>query len=368
MAAADIDMFGCLDSVRLGAGLSGDASYRTVAEARLPAAQLLDIMSSRASAEGQARAATALHALSAASGGLGRISLSTLLDPGPYGDQNRVAGGTRARVALPVLNMARAVLDASNQGRRLQVDLKAAAPSLADAQAFVAIGQDAAKTPWLRVTADKSLIIHTAQTRLYLSVKTLPGLVSGLTGVALDTSLYVEAAPAEAQLTQISCAAAGDKVGVQARSGVGRLALAKTDPSKLADFTAQPVLSPVVLAQTPVVSLSAYADTTIGGAAWRSLTFTRSDVDAGRSQRVSSQDIAQASVASLFGNLTVDVKLLGLGIGLGGVGASAKGVLTGLAPVLDQTLNGLTSALGVSLGYADVSATGLRCGVPALVA
>jgi uncharacterized membrane protein len=41
--------------------------------------------------------------------------------------------------------------------------------------------------------------------------------------------------------------------------------------------------------------------------------------------------------------------------------------LSPLAAALDPLVDGLLEALGVKLGYMDVTATGVRCGVPALV-
>ena len=80
-------------------------------------------------------------------------------------------------------------------------------------------------------------------------------------------------------------------------------------------------------------------------------------------------DIAATTFSSLLGNLSVTVKILGLGLGLdqAGVKSIVQTTLSGVATPLDSSINGLTSLLGVGLGEADVRVNGVRCNMAALV-
>ncbi len=55
------------------------------------------------------------------------------------------------------------------------------------------------------------------------------------------------------------------------------------------------------------------ADVHVGGLTWKTARFTRSDIQSGVIKTVA-DDIAKASVASLLGNLKLDVTVLGLGL------------------------------------------------------
>ena len=81
-------------------------------------------------------------------------------------------------------------------------------------------------------------------------------------------------------------------------------------------------------------------------------------------------DLVSTTVATLISNLSLDVTLLGLQLGLGesSILAALKPVLAAAASPLDLVINRLTALVGVGLGEADVRANGMRCGAPALVA
>jgi uncharacterized membrane protein len=68
--------------------------------------------------------------------------------------------------------------------------------------------------------------------------------------------------------------------------------------------------------------------------------------------------------------LNVSIGGLSLGVSAGNLSlitGLVSSTLATLVQVLDPVINGATAALGVQVGYMDVTATGMRCGTPALV-
>jgi uncharacterized membrane protein len=103
---------------------------------------------------------------------------------------------------------------------------------------------------------------------------------------------------------------------------------------------------------------------------WQSVSFSQSDISNDMVKTVSTNDVAQAVAATLLSNLTFNVQLLGLNLGLGNtpVATATQSVLTTAAPSLDTVIDSLENVLGVQLGTASVSVNGLRCHNAALVA
>src|SRR5690606_18347006 len=130
------------------------------------------------------------------------------------------------------------------------------------------------------------------------------------------------------------------------------------------------VEKPATLVSIPLLlSVTAQARIDIGGDIWKSLTFTHADIAKGTVKNVATTDILKTTLSSLLGNLTIEVKILGLGIGLGKgpLENALRTLLVALAAPLDGVVNQLTGLLGVRLGEADVRLNGLRCRAPALV-
>jgi uncharacterized membrane protein len=72
---------------------------------------------------------------------------------------------------------------------------------------------------------------------------------------------------------------------------------------------------------------------------------------------------------TLVNTLQLQVKITGLGLGLSQsvLTASLTTLLSPVAAGLDSLVDGLLAALGIRIGYMDVTATGVRCGMPVLV-
>jgi uncharacterized membrane protein len=192
-------------------------------------------------------------------------------------------------------------------------------------------------------------------------------------GVSLvNIPIFVQAASAEAKLSSLSCptSTAAPAVTLSVQPSVGELALGQVDTTTLTNFTQPVSVQPAALVNLLLLQVNGQAQVNIGGADWQTVSFSQSDIAADTVKSVSTNDIAQATAASLLGNTTLSVQLGGfnLGLGSGPVKSAVQSVLTAAAPSLDTLINTLSNVLGVRLGTADVWVNGLRCNNAALVA
>jgi uncharacterized membrane protein len=368
LAGAKVDLFQYSDLLRLNADLQG-ASYDKVLGTDLSTGKALKTLADLLQANGDLQAASATRKLSVAAGDAKSVKLDALLDLGPYGAQDHVAGGSGAKVELAAQDLASALLVLAGEGRQVKLDLGANVPGVADLDVWLAIGERPNNSPWMTVDRDGQVVVRTAQTRLYVKAKALS--VLGVLGAQpITLPILVEAASGEAKLAGMECpeSLSAQAATLSVRPSVGRLVIGEVDVAKLNDFKHNLTVSRAKVADLLLVKATAKADVQIGGQTWKTARFTRADVQAGTIKSVATDDIAKATVSSLLGDLDLDVDILGIGLGLGPITSALSGTLGALAAPLDGVLNTLTSLLGVRLGEADVRVNGLRCRDAALVA
>ncbi len=365
LATANVDLFDYLDVLRLDLGLKA-ASYDDLLDTQLTTGRALRVLSVALNNQGQTRAANAAKALSQAAGDRTKADLGKLFDPGPYGAQSHVAGGSGAAVQLDALSLAKATLALSNGERQVALDLGAAVPGLAGLKAWLAIGEPPNHAPWMTITSSRDVIVRTAQTRLYLEAK-VGG--AGLLQLAeIKLPLFVEAASGEARLKTMACASGEATLDV--RPGLGTVAVGEIDTGKLSDFKTPLMAATATIAKAPLFNVTGKASVSLGGQTWQPVRFSQSDIRTGVVKTVSTHDLVRATVSSLLGDLSLKANLLGLGLNLGenALTAATAALLAPLAEPLDEVLDSLTSLVGVRLGEADVRMNGLRCRDAALVA
>jgi uncharacterized membrane protein len=366
LANADVELFGYLDALNTKLGVKA-ASYDDLLATDVKTAKALTVLADLLNAAGDSRAASAATVLATATASNETIKLSTLVNLGPYGGQDHVSGGSRAGVGTDAMQLANAMLMLSNGSRQVQLDLGTAIPGLADVDAWLAIGEPMNNSPYMTVTNDKSVVIRTAQTRLYIEAKLLgSGILGGLAQVKVP--LLVELASGEAKLAALDCTAGTTTLAV--KPSVGSVNIGQIDTSKLSNFKVGLTPTKGRIVQAPLFTVDGAAKVDLGGATYRNVTFSSADVSAGTVKTVKTNDLVSTTVATLISNLSLDVTLLGLQLGLGesSILAALKPVLAAAASPLDLVINRLTALVGVGLGEADVRANGMRCGAPALVA
>jgi uncharacterized membrane protein len=368
LAGAKVDLFKYSDLLRLNANLEA-ASYDKVLGTDISTGKALRILGDLLQGSGDIQAASAARKLAVAAGDGKKIKLDALLDLGPYGNQDHVAGGSGAKIQLAAQDLANALVVLAGEGRQVKLDLGASVPGVTDVDVWLAIGERPNNSPWLTVDRDGQVVVRTAQTRLYLKAQALS--VLGLLGAQpITLTVLVEAASGEAKLASMECpeSLSAQAATLSVRPSVGRLVIGEVDVSKLNDFKQNLTVSRAKVADLLLVKATAKADVQIGGQSWKTARFTRADIQAGTIKTVATDDIAKATVSSLLGALDLDVDILGIGLGLGPITSALSGTLGAIAAPLDGVLNTLTGLLGVRLGEADVQLNGLRCRDAALVA
>ena len=368
LAGAKVDLFKYSDLLRLNANLEA-ASYDKVLGTDISTGKALRILGDLLQGSGDIQAAGAARKLAVAAGDGKKIKLDALLDLGPYGAQDHVAGGSGAKIELAAQDLANALVVLAGEGRQVKLDLGASVPGVTDVDVWLAIGERPNNSPWLTVDRDGQVVVRTAQTRLYLKAQALS--VLGLLGAQpITLPVLVEAASGEAKLASMECPASlsAQAATLSVRPSVGRIVIGEIDTTKLNNFKQNLTVSRAKIADLLLVKVTAKADVQIGGQSWKTARFTRADIQAGTIKTVATDDIAEATVSSLLGNLDLDVDILGIGLGLGPITSALSGTLGAIAGPLDGVLNALTGLLGVRLGEADVQLNGLRCRDAALVA
>jgi uncharacterized membrane protein len=363
---ADVSLFSYLDALKLRLHLTA-ATYDDVLKADLTTGQALSALADALTAAGKTQAAAATRSLAISVGNKDKAHLEALVSLGPYGAQDHVSGGQSALVSLSAMDLAQAVLQIGRGGRQVKLDLGASVPGIADTDVWVAIGEPPNGSPYMTVTRDKTVIVRTAQTRLYIDVKLLgSGALSGVLGIHVP--LLVELASGEAKLKAIDCGQKSTTLDV--KPSVGALKIGNIDTTVLDDFKRPLTLTPATLVQVLVVKVTAMSDVSLGGATWQPVNFTDADIRGRTIKTVKTGDLLSATTSSLLSNLKLDVQILGLNLGLGDAAilGALRPLLAAVSAPLDGLVNTLTGLLGLGLGEADVRVNGLRCGVAALVA
>ncbi len=364
LLSADVDLFAYIGALRTRLDLEAGSFERTLAtrvDAPVAIEALADVLTNPA-------AKRAVREIASAASGAGQaVGLNTLIDLGPYGAQDVVIDGG-AQVRANAMDLVTAVLQLAGGERQVQLALGAGVPGIAETNVWLAIGERPNNSPWLAVTADRDVIVRTAQTRLYIEADVAPGGVLGLAQVRVP--VLVELAAGEARLSDVRCGFTGAQrtVTLDVSPSIGSLTLGEIDKSRLNNFRTTLRPSRATLLRTPLIRAEAEARIELGGRQWQSVRFTHEEIERGVVKTVSTRDAAQATVSSLLGRTDLTVRLLGLGLNLDAVTKSLRGVLSVVAAPLDGLVNGLTDLLGVRLGEADVRVNGVRCGAAALVA
>jgi uncharacterized membrane protein len=369
LANAQVDLFQYSNALKSRLNLTA-GSFNQVLATKMTAADALGGIADVLNANGNTAAATAMQTVAKAAGDT-KIEMGSLMNLGPYGDQDYLNPSGGAGVSVSALDLATAALGIAQGGHQVQFDLATGVPGITSVTAKLAIGQRPANSPWIAITDKNDVIVRTAQARLWLSIQVAP-VGSALAGVAsINVPLIVELASAEAKLADIECGAtpADNSATLSVQPSIGQAALASLNYSDLTDFEKPLDLRSFTLVNSLLIKVSGFANIKLGGVTWQDVSFSGSDIAAGTVKTVKTGDLVQGVFSSLLGKLDLSVKLLGLGIGLGQspVTAALDASLSSVAAPLDGVVDGLTGLLGLGLGEADVRVNGLRCNAVALV-
>lgn len=295
------------------------------------------------------------------------VKLQDLLNLGPEGKYT-VGTGPGLVSNISVMNFLSLTAMAANQQKQIAVDLGVALPGLATATMTLAIGEIAQQTPSVAVGAPGATV-RTPQVRVAIEVA-VTGL-SLIAGLKLRIPLYVELAPAEAQLASITCVGGNMPnavVGIDAVPGVAEIALGDVDTSAFVNFGSKPRVKQAAIIDSLLLRILASAQIDIANLSPTRVTFQPSEISAGTIKTVSTKDVVTSLVQSLLKNANITVQILIITIG------TPSGILSALADTLsivtapvDQLLYNLLGLLGIGIGQADLQVTDARCLQPVLV-
>ena len=340
------------------------ALYGSVMDQAMPLARIVRAMAGSANP-----AAASVLARIAATLGSGSLAPSQVIDLGPRRNVDFDDG--RVTASVDAYSLLRAMLEASH-GDSYALTLDAAVPGAISARLHLVGGYADERSPWLSLDTAQNVTLNTARTRISAAVSFN---TPALPGISVSLPLVADLAPAQASISHIACIQRGGSdngVTVAVTPSVGRVALAATEANKLDDLSQPLALSNAQLVNTPLLSLTGFADATLGGQQSQSVHFSAAEIAARTSKSVATRDLASATITALLTRTSYQAKVLGIGIGTSGLGnqvvQSVAGSLAALAPGIDSLLDGLEAAAGVRLGIAEVGVVDLRCGEPIIVA
>jgi uncharacterized membrane protein len=331
-------------------------------------------------------ASLALGALKASIVGSPTLQLGDLLDLGVW--RNQPVGGSTAPTALDAgLNLYQLVslaLQVANGKNAISIpSISVGLPGILSLEVTSTVIEPPQSPPF--AFGPVGVSVHTAQVRLQLKLKLLD--LFGLLGQGVQLPLYVEVAAGDAVLSRIDCGpqpATDAKVTIDAKSGAVRAYIGTIDINVMKNFS-QPIKD-TDIQPAPILDLSllgivrsfllAKAEVDVGSSNYTSLVFNQTQIAGKIPQSVTSTGMVDNLLAGLS-NLQLGgcgLNLLGLCIlplDLNSIGTIIANLHQILDPVinglLDPIVDGLLAALGIKLGYMDVTVTGVRCGVPVLV-
>lgn len=346
------------DALRQRLG-KGSATFDSVFDSKQ---SLSDVLSAAASVSASTTSAQTLSSIAA--NVTGQVRVGDVIDLGSFGQGDIIDGRVTAQV--DTYTLVRSILQSSDSSSQ-KIALNITVPGVATVAATVVGGPGTVHSPLLTLKSASTVTLRTAQTRIALNAVTSVIGMPGLT--VLNVPVFVEIAPATAQLTAVSCTGTSglDAARLGVVPSVGKAAIAQFDATKLSDMSTAMSLTTATLANVTLARVTAYSNITLGGASQQTVSFSRSDVNAKVIKSVATNDVVTALAASLVSQANVQVTVLLLNANATAVTQTVGNTLKTVAPSLDTIINSLSEALGVRLGMADVGIDQLRCGMPVLV-
>jgi len=348
LAGADVNLLKFSDALAVELGVTA-GDYDTLLKRDIKAGRALKVLEAVAGNQ----ASSALSKLSQAALNLD-LKLSDLIGV-EAGAPNGLGEGLDANVSA--LDLATALLEVSAGNRQVALNLGVQA-GIADLKTSLAIGERPNRSPWLTVTAKGEPIIRTAQARLYVRARTAQSL-QGLAQVNLP--ILIELASSEAKLKSITCNPKR-AVTLDVRPGLAKATIGAVDETRLGDFKRPLTPAPATLLSVlGLISLTGRAEVEAADQTYTSVPFSDADIKAQKTKSVQARGLVNGVVVSLLQRLDVDVNIIGLGLGLGGIVQALGVLLSPLGPVLDAAINPVFDLLGLRFGEADVQVLGASC-------
>ncbi len=358
LASARLDAFQFLDALATHMDLEA-GTYDDVLQGEVQAGDVLNVAADVAASNDQSAAAHLLRSLAGTVTSAGGLTAGSIVNMGPLAAMQvgtATASGFDAQLSALDMLQAVAVLGGEHQA---VLDLTGEVPGFLKLTVELAVGEPMQHSGWVSV-GQQQAELHTAQTRMRITGDI--GGTGALAGVKIRIPLYAELASASARLSNIECSNPDEPaVFVEAKPGVGLLAVGRVE-GDLDDLPARPEIRPAALLSTPLLRATGRAVLDISNVTADDIAFDRDDIDSGTVKTVGTRDVLGSSIATLLGKLELNLEGAGLRLPTGRLvnDALTRQLAAAVTP-LDEVIQGLLAALGVSLGEADVRVDGVNC-------
>jgi uncharacterized membrane protein len=361
-----LDLFGFMDALAARLNLTA-ASYNSVLSSNAPIADVIGAMADAGKKQYGATnsAVQALSNVAFSAAGLGgTVKVGSLVDLGPY-DSLPVGNTPKVTTSVAAYDLLSAAAQMANGQHQVQVALALNVPGIASANLKFAVGERPQGTSWITVGSEGASV-HTAQTRLLLTVQ-----VAGSGAASLiDLPIYIEAASATATLNKLVCGfpnVSTSSATVNVTPGVLDAWIGAVSDSQFNNFSAVPNPPAATFINTSLVKITGRAHASITNMSATPVTFSYADIQQKTRKTVGTTDFSSTLLRGLIRDTQIDVNILGLGLGLGGLSSLVATTLSNATPAIDQVLTSVLQTLGVGLGQADVWMLGIRCDGAVLV-
>ncbi|PWB80379.1 MAG: hypothetical protein C3F11_18140 [Methylocystaceae bacterium] len=366
LANANIDLFAFSNALATRANLTA-VTYTQLAQANIQTGAALNaIVDAARVAQMASGLIAALTEIANAATTQSQIDIAPLLSYGPYGNR-QVGSPAPISASVSALDLVTAVLQIANGKHQIETALALNLPGIASASLQLAIGERPVGASFVAV-GSTGASVHTAQTRLFLSVKLL---ASGQTSL-VEVPIYIVLASGTAQLSGVQCSGADvttSTVTLGVTPAVIDAWIGDVSNADFMNFTTAPNPGAATLLNVlGLAKVTGRAHATISNLAATPVAFTYSDIRAVTKKATSTADYTASLLSALVGDLQIQVKLIGLGLGLPSTLSQfvAQTIATATSPI-DQLLANVLDSLGISLGQAVTWVSGVRCGTAVLV-
>ncbi|MBA5778810.1 hypothetical protein H2509_16920 [Stappia sp. F7233] len=363
LASATVDLGDLLGGVAAQADVGGN-TYQDVLEAELDFADVLDVA---ADVTQSSPGAAVLREVGRNLAGSHQINLSSLIDIGPLAYEE-IGSELKPAPKGTLLDLVVNSAELFNAGHAVDLDLDANIAGLASLRAVLVLGEAEQSSGWIKVGYQDSRL-STSQLRLFLELRV--GGAAPLTGLSIRLPVYLDLASGHARIADISCDyanGASNRVVVRARPGLVSLRIADLDADDLPRFGDGVPYRDAKIIDTPLVKVTGQAYTEAANPRAERIVFRQRDIDEARVKTIGTTSAVESMLSTLFANLDLDVRLLGLPLlNPTLVRNSVTQTLTQLANPVDGVLFALLDAAGIKLGELDVRVSGLRCDGSVLV-
>jgi uncharacterized membrane protein len=314
---------------------------------------------------GASAATTALSTISqAVSNSTTKIKPGSLIDVGPYAN---LATGQKAKVGVGVsaLDLVSATGQVANGTNQIATSVDLGLPGVASVSLTATVGERPVGSGWITL-GTKGASVHTAQTRVLLSVQ----LLGSGSVPAVNLPLYVEIASGTATLDALTCGRPNintSTVRLGVTPGIVDAWIGNVTTAELKNFTSKPNPPAATLVNLGAVTVTGRAHAGIGNTTAKNADFSYSDIQSQVKHTVTTTNFTSSLTSSLLGDLSLSVNVGPLGLPVPGLGSTVTGILSGATSSIDQLLASVLATLGVGIGQADVWVLGIRCDGAVLV-